>query len=126
MTSWQRFGDGTWVNVDHVEVVRVEEQDDGSWQLVAAFASGRVHPLGSHEDRDLLLDATDVVLRGEVGERLRPGADTDDQAAVAVVETADPEPVAPVASVAPVAARRKRWWFGRSDSRSPGSAQTVG
>ena len=70
MTKWERFGEDTWINVDHVEVVRVEEQEDGTWQLTAAFASGRTYPIGGHTDRELLVDCTDAVLRNQVGERL--------------------------------------------------------
>lgn len=78
MAKWQRFGDGTWVNVDHVEVVRVEEDDDGGWQLTASFASGSTHALGRADGRELLVDCTDVLLRDEVGEHLRALTDTPD------------------------------------------------
>jgi hypothetical protein len=108
MTKWQRFGDGTWVNVDHVEVVSVEEQDDGSWRLTATFASGRIHPLGSHEDRDLLVDCTDALLRGEVGEHLRALTDTADEAVMA--QTLD---------LQPARAKGRRWRFWRSEHWVP-------
>ena len=106
MANWQRFGDGTWVNVDQVEVVRIDEQAEGGWQLTAAFASGRTHPLGSHADRDLLVDCTDVLLRGEVGEHLRALADP---AGESVSDpTLEPELVP---------AFHRRWRFWRSGPR---------
>lgn len=79
VTKWERFGDDTWINVDHVEVLRVEEQEDGRWQLIAAFTSGRSYPVGSHEDRELLADCTDMLLRGQISDRLRvlTGPDED-------------------------------------------------
>lgn len=117
MTKWQRFGDDTWVNVDHVEVVRVEEQEDGSWQLTAAFASGQTHPLGSHPDRDLLLECTDVLLRDEVGAQLRALTDTVEETVVAPVVDPDPE-------IVPVPAKRMRWWLRRSGSRASVSADS--
>jgi hypothetical protein len=106
MTKWQRFGDGTWVNVDHVEVVSVEEQDDGSWRLTATFASGRIHPLGSHEDRDLLVDCTDALLRDEVGQHLRALIDAPDE--TVMTQTLDPQPAA---------AKHRSWRFWRSGNR---------
>ena len=104
MTTWQRFGDGTWVNVDQLEVVRVEEQEGGGWQLTAAFTSGRTHPLGSHDDRDLLIDCTDALLRGEVGRHLGALAGAGDT------------PVVPeVPDVQVAATRRRVWRFWRSE-----------
>jgi len=108
MTTWQRFGDGTWVNVDHVEVVRVEEQDSGGWQLTATFTSGRTDPLGSHANRELLIDCTDALLRGEVGEHLH-----------ALAVTPDESPVPEAADARPVAARSRSWRFWRSGQPSP-------
>ena len=107
MTTWQRFGDGTWVNVDHLEVVRVEEQDGGSWQLTATFTSGRTHPLGRHDDRDLLVDCTDALLRGEVGEHL--GALAGGAEASAMPEAPDVH----------VVATRTGWRFWRPEHRLP-------
>lgn len=105
MTTWQRFGDGTWVNVDHLEVVRVDEQDDGSWQLTATFTSGHTHPLGSHANRELLVDCTDALLRGEVGEHLE-----------ALTDSADLELAA--SGLQPAAAAEPRGWrFWRSSRR---------
>jgi hypothetical protein len=77
VTKWERFGDDTWINIDHVEVVRVEEHDDGQWTLSAAFASGRTYPLGVHEDRELLAECTDVVLRGQASDVVRAAAATE-------------------------------------------------
>lgn len=109
MTKWQRFGESTWVNVDHVEVVRVDEQEEGGWQLTAVFASGRTHPLGCHADRDLLVECTDAVLRDQVGEHLLTLVATEQPAAAG---SADPEP-------APAAPRRWRFWrSGRALSAS--------
>lgn len=108
MTTWQRFGDGTWVNVDHLEVVRVEEQDGGSWQLTATFTSGRTHPLGSHEDRDLLVDCTDALLRGEVGEHLG-----------ALAGAADTDMMAEAPDVRVAAAKSRGWRFWRPEHRRP-------
>lgn len=104
MTTWQRFGDGTWVNVDHVEVVRVEEQEDGGWQLTATFTSGRSDPLGAHDNRELLIDCTDALLRGEVGEHLQALTVTPDEPLVA--QAAEPDPVA---------AKSRGWRFWRSE-----------
>lgn len=105
MTQWQRFGDGTWVNVDHVEVLQVEEPepDESGWQLTAIFASGRTHPLGRHDDRGLLIDCTDAFLGGEVGSHLRALADTSDETPTSTVARG-PEPVT---------ASRRRWLFWR-------------
>lgn len=117
MTKWQRFGDGTWVNVDHVEIVRVEEQENGGWQLTATFASGTTHPLGSHDDRDLLADCTDALLRGEVGEHLRASLTTDpveDSAAAQVPDGGVTQ--VPVAAMTG-APKRARWRFWRSEDR---------
>ena len=108
MTTWQRFGDGTWVNVDHVEVVRVEEQDNGGWQLTATFTSGRSDPLGTHDNRELLIDCTDALLRGEVGEHLQALTVTQDESIV---------PEAPAAH--PVAAKSRSWRFWRSEQPAP-------
>lgn len=80
MTKWQRFGDSTWVNVDQVEILRIEEQQDGRWQLTADFASGRSYPVGSHEDGQLLADCTDALMRGEMSDRLRAWASETDEA----------------------------------------------
>ena len=120
MTTWQRFGDGTWVNVDHVEVVRVEEQDNGGWQLTATFTSGRSDPLGAHDNRELLIDCTDALLRGEVGEHLQALTVTRDEPLV-VPEAADAHPAA---------ARSRGWRFWRSEQAAPlhstgGSADQV-
>lgn len=108
MTTWQRFGDGTWVNVDHLEVVRVEEQDGGSWQLTATFTSGRTHPLGSHDDRDLLVDCTDALLRGEVGRHLG-----------ALAGGAEPNVTPDAPDVQVAAARRRGWRFWRPENHVP-------
>lgn len=110
MTKWQRFGDDTWVNVDHVEVVGVEELDDGGWQLTATFTSGRAHPLGRHDDRHLLIDCTDVLLRGEVGDHLRALAAGPGDTPTA--QAADPRS----------AGQRRRWWFARPRQQAPISA----
>jgi hypothetical protein len=107
MTTWQRFGDGTWVNVDHVEVVRVEEQDDGGWQLTATFTSGRSDPLGAHDNRELLIDCTDALLRGEVGEHLQALTVPPDTTLVS--QTPEPQPVA---------AKSRNWRFWRSGESS--------
>lgn len=114
MTKWQRFGDRTWVNVDHVEVVQVDEQEDGGWQLMAVFASGHTHPLGSHADRDLLVDCTDALLRGEVGEHLRALADTGAEPSTEAGMQPAPDP-AMQPEAAP--AKRRRWWVRRSDDQ---------
>ena len=104
MAKWQRFGDDTWVNVDQVEVLRIEEDEDGRWQLTAAFSSGRAYPVGAHDDRQLLADCTDALIRGEVSDRLRVWAEeSSDQTAeepVPAAESVD-EPAEPVKS---------RWW----------------
>lgn len=102
MTKWERFGDDTWINVDHVEVVRVEAQEDGRWQLTAAFSSGRSYPIGSHEDRELLTECTDALLRGQVGERLGELAGAADETA------AEPVPVDQGAVAG------SRWWSRRT------------
>lgn len=115
MTTWQRFGDGTWVNVDHLEVVRVDEQDDGTWQLTATFTSGHTHPLGSHTNRDLLVDCTDALLRGEVGEHLEALTDSAEPEPAAP-ELGAPEPAAPELQPA-VPAGRRSWRFWRSGPR---------
>ena len=107
MAKWQRFGDGTWVNVDQVEVVRVEEQDDGGWQLVATFSSGSTFPLGSHVDRGLLVDCTDVLLRDEVGEHLR--------AATHPAGSTTPT----MGDAQPVAVKGRGWRFWRPEAQLP-------
>lgn len=113
MTTWERFGDDTWINVDHVEVVKVEQQEDGRWQLIAAFTSGRTYPIGIHDDRELLAECTDAILRGQVGERLRDltAPDAGDG------ETATPG-LTPVAT--PEQPRKRRWW-GRVAGLAPSS-----
>ena len=115
MTLWQRFGEDTWVNVDHVEVVRVEEQDDGSWQLTATFASGRVHPLGGHDDRELLVDCTDALLRGQVGDHLGALAATEEDDVAAQV------PSEPAVTAEPAVGNRRWWRFWH-----PGHRPTLG
>jgi hypothetical protein len=137
VTKWERFGDDTWINTDHVEVVRVEEQEDGRWQLTAAFTSGRTYPIGSHEDRDLLADCTDALLRGHVGERLLDLAGVEDAESclseALASEAEDSEATeseatlgaeaalvaqaveAPFGMVAPA---KRRWWFRRAVARS--------
>lgn len=116
MTKWERFGDDTWINVDHVEVVRVEEQEDGRWELTAAFASGRTYPIGSHEDREMLAACTDALLRDQVSERLLDL--TDDTAEADGADKADESLAADVILPAnaaqsaggPVPAERTKWW----------------
>ncbi len=110
MTKWQRFGDSTWVNVDEVEVLRIDEQEDGRWQLTADFASGRSYAVGSHDDRQLLADCTDSLIRGEVSERLRAWANETD---------ADPTNHAMDGQSHP--AKAKWWWF----SARTGKARTA-
>ena len=108
MAQWQRFGDGTWVNVDQVEVLQVDEpvRGEDGWQLTATFASGRTHPLGTHANRELLIDCTDAFLGGEVGSHLRALAEPSDD--TSVVSSLDPEP----------AVTRRRWIFWRSDGEA--------
>ena len=152
MAKWQRFGDGTWVNVDQVEVVRVEEDGDGpGWKLAATFASGATYALGSAEDREMLVDCTDVLLRDEVGDHLRALAEMPDafdaldapEAPDAldtfetpdVIDLRDDSPIlAPAPAAAPAFARGRGWRFWRPGGHvapaleradSPGQADGV-
>lgn len=146
MAKWQRFGDGTWVNVDQVEVVRVEEDDEGAgWKLTATFASGAVYALGSAEDRDMLVDCTDVLLRDEVGDHLRALAEMPDMPETPnaidaldtpdVIDLRDESPIlAPAPAAAPAFARGRGWRFWRTANQdtpaldladSPGQADGV-
>lgn len=123
MAKWQRFGDGTWVNVDQVEVVRVEEDGGGAgWKLIATFASGATYALGSAADREMLVDCTDVLLRDEAGDHLRALAEMPDTVdaldtpdvfeAPDVIDLRDDSPIlAPAA--APARARGRGWRFWR-------------
>lgn len=135
VTKWERFGDDTWINVDHVEVLRVEEQEDGRWQLMAAFASGRSYPIGSHDDREMLAECTDAVLRGRVGERLLDLAAGADEVAPVIPEPAATQPAAegvglgavasvPVGSSPVIGANKapRKWRFWRS---APAAGATV-
>lgn len=121
MTKWERFGDDTWINIDHVEVMRVEAQEDGRWILSAAFASGRTHLLGGADDRDLLAECTDVVLRGGASDVVRAAAENEPEVSAGMTaETvaepheeryADPEQPAP----------KRGWRFWRpSNGVTPG------
>lgn len=104
VTKWERFSDDTWINVDHVEVMRVEEQEDGRWILSAAFSSGRTHPLGSSDDRELLAECTDVVLRGGASDVAKAAAEKEPE--VSATMTAEPR----VEPERPVPKRGWRFW----------------
>ena len=70
MARWTESPDGSLVNLDLAEELRIEENRAGGWRLVARMASGERVELGSYPDAveaeiELHRVAQEVDARGE-------------------------------------------------------------
>jgi hypothetical protein len=70
MARWVEMPDGSLVNLDQAEELRIEEDGVGGWRLLARMASGERVGLGTYPDQveaeiELHRVAQEVDARGE-------------------------------------------------------------